>query len=576
MKRLKLCKSQYIRIMDVVACCPFFLAICLILMASPYVYSATYYVSMTGQHSNPGTEARPWRTVQHAANKMRAGDTVYVKAGTYNERVTLSHSGNASQGYIVFQNYENDKPILDGNGLGNGDMITGSQISYVKIKGFHITNHIGAGIVFRGGGSHLEISNNEISNQTHQRANGHGIWITGQMWPGPVNHTYSDLIVDGNHLHDLDTGVNSAYNEALTLSFGIERFQITNNIIDNTNHIGIDLIGDKYHFPKYGIIAHNTVQNTGSQHSETGIYLDGAKHVVIESNKVFNVVGHGIVVSTEQTNFTTENIIVRWNETWDSTRNISPGGTSFGSSERVRVVHNVLYVSGNRTRGGIPPRNLGLYKGNNIIIKNNISVNRVGSLHTEHYIGTEFSPTLDANCYFPASAFFQYKGRFYNNFDAFQSQSGQGANSIAEDPLFVNAASRDFHLQSNSPVIDAGQFLTQTTQAGQGMLITVRDVDYFSDGHQVTGGDWVQVGSNEPVQVVAVDYNSHTLTVNKVIEWQANEGVSYPYVGAAPDMGVYEYGGVTIARPTLPLPTAPPPMTPALQVPQNFRVLSSE
>ena len=39
---------------------------------------ATYYVSTSGNDSNPGTFAVPWLTIQHAANTAKAGATVYV------------------------------------------------------------------------------------------------------------------------------------------------------------------------------------------------------------------------------------------------------------------------------------------------------------------------------------------------------------------------------------------------------------------------------------------------------------------------------------------------------------------
>jgi len=47
-----------------------------------------YYVAKNGSDSNPGSESQPWLTIQKAADTMVAGDTVYVKAGTYTEQVT--------------------------------------------------------------------------------------------------------------------------------------------------------------------------------------------------------------------------------------------------------------------------------------------------------------------------------------------------------------------------------------------------------------------------------------------------------------------------------------------------------
>ena len=64
------------------------------LLVYPFVVlSATYTVSPTGNDGAAGTAAAPWRTIQHAANTARAGDTVTILAGTYAERVTFSASG---------------------------------------------------------------------------------------------------------------------------------------------------------------------------------------------------------------------------------------------------------------------------------------------------------------------------------------------------------------------------------------------------------------------------------------------------------------------------------------------------
>ena len=47
----------------------------------------TYYVSPSGSDTSPGTETQPWQTIQKAADTLVAGDTVYIKAGTYPEKV---------------------------------------------------------------------------------------------------------------------------------------------------------------------------------------------------------------------------------------------------------------------------------------------------------------------------------------------------------------------------------------------------------------------------------------------------------------------------------------------------------
>ena len=79
--------------------------------------SITYYVSTTGDDTTGlGTQNKPWRTIQEAADTAVAGDTVNVLGGVYNERVTFKKSGIAGS-YITFQSYPGETAIIDGTGL---------------------------------------------------------------------------------------------------------------------------------------------------------------------------------------------------------------------------------------------------------------------------------------------------------------------------------------------------------------------------------------------------------------------------------------------------------------------------
>jgi hypothetical protein len=53
----------------------------------------TFHVSPTGDDAHQATEAEPLRTVQKAANRARAGDTIVLHAGIYAQTVVLRHSG---------------------------------------------------------------------------------------------------------------------------------------------------------------------------------------------------------------------------------------------------------------------------------------------------------------------------------------------------------------------------------------------------------------------------------------------------------------------------------------------------
>ncbi|GAC1445486.1 MAG: hypothetical protein NVSMB52_06700 [Chloroflexota bacterium] len=68
-------------------------------------HASSRYVSATGNDTNNGSLAAPFRTIQHAVTVSRAGDTVYVRAGSYRELVTFTASGSATLGPITLQNY---------------------------------------------------------------------------------------------------------------------------------------------------------------------------------------------------------------------------------------------------------------------------------------------------------------------------------------------------------------------------------------------------------------------------------------------------------------------------------------
>src|SRR5580658_3869200 len=77
---------------------------------------AAYFVSKKGSDSNPGTIGSPWLTIQHAANSVSAGGTVYVFGGVYKESVNFPASGTASAP-ITFQSYPGQTAVIDGTGL---------------------------------------------------------------------------------------------------------------------------------------------------------------------------------------------------------------------------------------------------------------------------------------------------------------------------------------------------------------------------------------------------------------------------------------------------------------------------
>lgn len=119
-----------------------------------------FYVSLAGSDDNDGSLEKPWRTLQTAANSVAAGDTVYVRGGTYQEGVTIQTSG-TSERRIVFSSFESEIAEVSTPSC-HAFYVTSD---YVTIRGFRITNGYGG----RAGGNCRDWTGSGIT--THGRFN---------------------------------------------------------------------------------------------------------------------------------------------------------------------------------------------------------------------------------------------------------------------------------------------------------------------------------------------------------------------------------------------------------------------
>ena len=85
------------------------------------VSATEYYVATTGSDSNPGTLAAPFATLQKAADTVVAGDTVWIRGGTYKittpkssgAGIQLSKSGTSDTNRIKYWAYPGETPLFD-------------------------------------------------------------------------------------------------------------------------------------------------------------------------------------------------------------------------------------------------------------------------------------------------------------------------------------------------------------------------------------------------------------------------------------------------------------------------------
>ncbi|EEL61836.1 hypothetical protein bcere0025_54340 [Bacillus cereus F65185] len=205
-----------------------------------------YYVSPTGNDLNPGTLDQPFATIQKAANVATEGSTIYIRGGVYKQKVRVTHSG-ASGASITFQNYQDEKVILDGSKvkLEDDGLFTIEDKNYIQVKGLEFrnlkstkVNETPIGIYITGTGRYIDIRNNYIHHiETNvQDGNAHGIAVYGTS--SSAQNNLNHIVIDNNEVANLKLGLS----EAIAVNGNVDSFEVTNNKIHD-NNIGIVLLG---------------------------------------------------------------------------------------------------------------------------------------------------------------------------------------------------------------------------------------------------------------------------------------------------------------------------------------------
>jgi len=447
------------------------------------------YVSTTGNDSNPGTQTAPWRTVQHAADTVRAGSTVNVRGGVYEELVSIKASGNATDGYITLRSYPGETAVLDAEHFtpsGRTAVLTIQNKSYIRIEGLEIRNFHTAehrltplGISVIGSGSHIELLKNNVHHieQTFEGrdapgrgGNAFGIAVYGTDAKTPI----SELVIDGNEVHHLKTGSS----ESLVVNGNVTNFRITHNVVHDNNNIGIDVIGFERTAPdpavdqaRDGVVSRNLVYNITSRgnpayrndESSDGIYVDGVTRILIEQNVIHDV-DFGIELASEHKDRATSYITARNNLIYHGhTAGVSIGGYApeRGHTEHCTVVNNTLYD--NDTSGtGSGEFQMQWNMADNIFANNIVYAgSRCLIAVNKSQFDIDRPPvTIDHNLYYCASGSktsrWEQSPARITGFDNYVQVTRNDRHSRFLDPQFVDASTNDFHLRSDSPAIAAG------------------------------------------------------------------------------------------------------------------------
>jgi VCBS repeat-containing protein len=416
----------------------------------PAIGSNALYVATNGNDSSgDGSINKPWRTIQKAAGVVNAGNTVYVRGGTYtlSSSISISRSGNAAN-YITFMPYSGETVNINGNNaVSNLVDISGN---YIRWRGFNlsgdrysndagtirlidaqycivedntITNPNSAGgIHLRNGAANNIIQGNTITCNTDASAGAIYWWRAGSA------NVIRDNTITSNNANTMWDGMGGGPEDDLNYMYNTD---IYDNYISFSSSI------------------------PGGWDRDDGIQLEGGNvNVRIWGNTIKNsYVGIGVAPVLEGPCYYFRNII-------DSPYGemFKMGNNSYG---RIYIYHNTYYT--NLGADGLKQTNAGI---GNIVSKNNI-------IYAGRYIYELVTIPSSGDVDFDYNSIYTTdSGRFvkiggsswggtYTSFSAYTSALNKDVHSIStSDNKFVNAGSGNFQLQSNSPCIDKGITLT--------------------------------------------------------------------------------------------------------------------
>ena len=406
--------------------------------------AGTYYVAKTGNNNNPGTEAQPWLTITKAATTLVAGDTVYVKAGTYAERVVPVNSG-AAGAWIKYLVYPGDTVTIDGanvapsrwSWIGLVDIRTNKN--YIEFTGFRVVNSKWAAIMVNSPQITERCSNITIRNNYIYNSQNSGILVCGS----------DNCIVDGNEIDHACMSTRETQ-EILTIQEGCDGVEVMNNYVHgngtpSAGGEGIDIKSGSSNCS----VHHNVVTDV----TYMGIYVDAyasyQSNVEVYNNLVYGMrCGRGLGLAAEAAGGILENVHVYNNIVYNNgpcTGMLVPnGGTTSSIIRNCSIINNTFYNNGSTIwgeyYGGIDIGNT-VASLHDIVVRNNICSQNVAFQIALRSGPNIYNITVD-----------------HNLIDGFRGAPDEihGTDYVEGDPGFVNAAGGDFHLLSNSIALNAG------------------------------------------------------------------------------------------------------------------------
>jgi len=395
----------------------------------------TFFVSMSGNDTGSGSAAAPWRTIQHAADRVAPGDTVVVREGAY-KGFFLDKSGTEKE-RIVF--HADHGAVINDRNFKTADGINLERASYITIEGFTIDN--AGGKITRAGIRSV--------NNNHVIVHGNAVDSAG-TW-GFLSGFSDDLLVEANVFS------RSNAEHGIYVSNSGDRPVIRGNVSWGNNGCGIHMNGDKS-MGGDGIISGALVEDNviyeNGRRGGSGINADGVQKSRFQNNVLYDNHSSGIsLYRTDGAEPSRDNVVV------NNTVIVASDG---------RWALNIMNGS----------------TGNTVL--NNILYNRHPS-HGSVSISRDSLPGLVSDFNVLMQRLSNDDGDRIMSLAQWRKVTGQDQHSLVAAPaaLFVKPEGHDFVLAAASPALGAGTASQAPKKDRKGSpRPTTGGVDIGADQHQ--------------------------------------------------------------------------------------------
>lgn len=495
--------------------------------------AATYYVTITGNNSNNGSEAAPWRTIQHAANQAVGGDNVRIALGAYDEEVDLPNSGSSG-------NWINFIGSTTGTGVVSTKFTLANK-SFIRLIGLELRhpNYQPARrrVVEMSGGTHdimildCYLHNNE--------------WAVIQG----IGSCYN-ITVRGNVINEGGIPGGTPVFGEVAVGFDPSVGVINHHLLIEYN-VSFRNADGFYPFGRTNIMRNNWHSDVQNSYWPEFPHFDGAQpgsdcipgqcdaqsqNQIYEANLIGDLISDDahFSIHQDQAMVGDSNILMRLNVGY----RIGTGGTGAIGTRGMRCLNNTFFGTPWTNNGGVftfhaPGDNFALSPSNIMVINNIMADDGVGN---NEAIGIEPECTSTV----------------YNNLGWRISGSSTSYVSTAY-PEFVNTNTPlftppDLRITGSSPAINMGytNICNITSGNGSGTSFNVTMPWVFTDGWGMVEGDQVIINGTV-TRITGI--SGFTLTVADSVTWTTGAAVILgrdmtPALGAYPDDADFVLGGI--------------------------------